>query len=157
RAAMTDGARRSRRSRKAQHQSRSLSWLTSPKAHPPRTPTPSREAEEAGDHSVVRWLSNSATAAMTMAPPATMVSVSGSPHQWLTSQRLSRAQELLERSDRGVEQIAAECGLIPLMLRRHFARRWGITPQAYRRRFTHLSDLAALGRARTCMRSPCGP
>jgi transcriptional regulator GlxA family with amidase domain len=61
------------------------------------------------------------------------------PHQWLTSQRLSLAQELLERSDRGVEQIAAECGLTPLMLRRHFAQRWGITPQAYRRRFTHLA------------------
>jgi len=26
------------------------------------------------------------------------------------------------------------------MLRRHFARRWGITPQAYRRRFTQLTD-----------------
>jgi transcriptional regulator GlxA family with amidase domain len=60
------------------------------------------------------------------------------PHQWLTSQRLRLAQELLERTDRGVEQIAAECGLTPLMLRRHFAQRWGITPQAYRRRFTHL-------------------
>jgi transcriptional regulator GlxA family with amidase domain len=61
------------------------------------------------------------------------------PHQWLTSQRLSLAQELLERTDRGVEQIAAECGLTPLMLRRHFAQRRGITPQAYRRRFTHLA------------------
>jgi AraC family transcriptional activator FtrA len=61
------------------------------------------------------------------------------PHQWLTSQRLSLAQELLERTDRGVEQVAAECGLTPLMLRRHFTQRWGITPQAYRRRFTHLA------------------
>jgi transcriptional regulator GlxA family with amidase domain len=60
------------------------------------------------------------------------------PHQWLTSQRLSRAQELLERTDHGVEQIAAECGLTPLMLRRHFAQRLAITPQAYRRRFTQL-------------------
>ena len=61
------------------------------------------------------------------------------PHQWLTGQRLSRAQELLERTDRGVEQIAAECGLTPLMLRRHFARRLATTPQAYRRRFTQLA------------------
>jgi transcriptional regulator GlxA family with amidase domain len=62
------------------------------------------------------------------------------PHQWLTSQRLLRAQELLERTDRTVEQLAADCGLTPLMLRRHFARRWGITPQAYRRRFSQLAS-----------------
>ena len=62
------------------------------------------------------------------------------PHQWLTSQRLIMAQELLERTDRGVEQIAAACGLTPLMLRRHFASRWGITPQAYRRRFSQLAS-----------------
>jgi transcriptional regulator GlxA family with amidase domain len=62
------------------------------------------------------------------------------PHQWLTSQRLITAQELLERTDRGIEQIAADCGLTSLMLRRHFARRWGIAPQAYRRRFTQLAS-----------------
>jgi transcriptional regulator GlxA family with amidase domain len=62
------------------------------------------------------------------------------PHQWLTSQRLILAQELLERTDRGIEQIAADCGLTPLMLRRHFARRWGITPKAYRRRFSQLAS-----------------
>jgi transcriptional regulator GlxA family with amidase domain len=61
------------------------------------------------------------------------------PHQWLTSQRLNLAQELLERSSRGVEQIAADCGLAPMMLRRHFTRRWGITPQAYRHRFSQLA------------------
>lgn len=61
------------------------------------------------------------------------------PHQWLTSQRLTLAQELLERTDTGIEQIAADCGLTPMMLRRHFSRRWGITPQAYRRRFTQLA------------------
>jgi transcriptional regulator GlxA family with amidase domain len=58
------------------------------------------------------------------------------PHQWLISQRLMRAQELLEHGDGGVEQVAAECGLTPLMLRRHFARRYGTTPQAYRRTFS---------------------
>jgi transcriptional regulator GlxA family with amidase domain len=50
------------------------------------------------------------------------------------------AQELLERTGRGIEQIAADCGLTPLMLRRHFARRWGISPQAYRRRFSQLAS-----------------
>jgi transcriptional regulator GlxA family with amidase domain len=60
------------------------------------------------------------------------------PHQWLTSQRLIRAQEMLERSEHGIDQIAAECGLTPLMLRRHFTRQWGISPQSYRRRFTQV-------------------
>jgi transcriptional regulator GlxA family with amidase domain len=64
------------------------------------------------------------------------------PHQWLTSQRLTMAQELLERTDRGIEQVAADCGLAPLMLRRHFARRWGVTPQAYRHRFSQLAGVS---------------
>src|SRR5580700_6465454 len=58
------------------------------------------------------------------------------PHQWLIGQRLNRAQELLEQTGDGIEQIAVECGLTPLMLRRHFARRYGTTPQAYRRTFS---------------------
>lgn len=62
------------------------------------------------------------------------------PHQWLTSQRLSRAQELLECTDRGIEQIAAECGLTALMLRRHFAQRLGVNPQEYRRKFTQMAS-----------------
>jgi transcriptional regulator GlxA family with amidase domain len=64
------------------------------------------------------------------------------PHQWLTSQRLIVAQELLERTNHGIEQIAADCGLAPMMLRRHFTRRWGITPQAYRHRFSQLAETA---------------
>jgi len=58
------------------------------------------------------------------------------PHQWLISQRLARAKELLEHTDSGIGQIAAECGLTALMLRRHFGRRYGTTPQAYRRTFS---------------------
>jgi transcriptional regulator GlxA family with amidase domain len=65
------------------------------------------------------------------------------PHQWLTRARLLRAQELLETTDRSVEQIAASCGLTPLVLRRHFARRLGTTPQAYRRTFSQAADTAA--------------
>jgi transcriptional regulator GlxA family with amidase domain len=34
---------------------------------------------------------------------------------------------------------AADCGLAPMMLRRHFTRRWGVTPHAYRHRFSHLA------------------
>ena len=58
------------------------------------------------------------------------------PHQWLISQRLLRAQELLEHSQASIEQVAGQCGLTPLMLRRHFARRYATTPQAYRRTFS---------------------
>jgi transcriptional regulator GlxA family with amidase domain len=58
------------------------------------------------------------------------------PHQWLIGQRISRAQELLEHTGEPVDRVAAECGLTPLMLRRHFARRCGTTPQAYRRTFS---------------------
>ena len=57
------------------------------------------------------------------------------PHQWLISQRLMRAQELLEHTSISVERIAAECGLTPVMLRRHFAHRYATTPLAYRRTF----------------------
>ena len=57
------------------------------------------------------------------------------PHQRLISQRLMRAQELLEHTSISVERIAAECGLTPVMLRRHFAHRYGTTPLAYRRTF----------------------
>lgn len=41
---------------------------------------------------------------------------------------LAAVQELLECTDGGIEQVAAECGLTALMLRRHFARRLGVTP-----------------------------
>jgi transcriptional regulator GlxA family with amidase domain len=63
------------------------------------------------------------------------------PHQWLTSQRLMRAQELLEHADSSIEQVAARCGLTPLMLRRHFARRYATTPQAYRRTFSQTGSI----------------
>jgi transcriptional regulator GlxA family with amidase domain len=65
------------------------------------------------------------------------VTVPGEPG-WRAAASLRRApprQELLEHSDSSIEQIATECGLTPLMLRRHFARRYETTPQAYRRTF----------------------
>jgi transcriptional regulator GlxA family with amidase domain len=57
------------------------------------------------------------------------------PHKWLTHQRLLRAAELLEGSDVPVEVVAAKVGLTPGMLRRHFARTRGASPQSYRRSF----------------------
>ena len=65
------------------------------------------------------------------------------PRQWLTSQRLILAQELLERTDHGIERIAADCGLAPMMLRRHFTHRWGITPGVVGGRHTVRSKVSA--------------
>jgi len=59
------------------------------------------------------------------------------PHKWLNSQRVLAARSLLEDSDLGVEQIATRVGFASaVVLREHFRRALGISPQDYRRRFT---------------------
>ena len=51
------------------------------------------------------------------------------PLDWLHQQRIARAQELLERTDASVEQIAASCGMgTAATLRRHFHRAVGRHP-----------------------------
>lgn len=58
------------------------------------------------------------------------------PLHWLHHQRIARAQELLERTDASVDQIAASCGMgTAATLRRHFQRGLGVTPTAYRATF----------------------
>ncbi|RYP88886.1 helix-turn-helix domain-containing protein [Nocardioides guangzhouensis] len=58
------------------------------------------------------------------------------PLDWLHQQRIARAQELLERTDASVEQVAASCGMgTAATLRRHFHRAVGVTPTAYRTTF----------------------
>jgi AraC family transcriptional regulator, transcriptional activator FtrA len=58
------------------------------------------------------------------------------PLQWLLTQRVHRAQELLETTDYSVEQVAARTGLgTAATLRRHFHRTLGVPPDAYRRSF----------------------
>jgi AraC family transcriptional regulator, transcriptional activator FtrA len=58
------------------------------------------------------------------------------PLHWLHQQRTARAQELLERTDASVEQIAASCGMgTAATLRRHFHRLVGVSPTAYRATF----------------------
>jgi transcriptional regulator GlxA family with amidase domain len=58
------------------------------------------------------------------------------PLDWLHQQRIARAQELLERTDASIEQIAASCGMgTAVTLRRHFHRTVGVTPTAYRATF----------------------
>ncbi|MFJ9827186.1 helix-turn-helix domain-containing protein [Streptomyces sp. NPDC101160] len=59
------------------------------------------------------------------------------PLQWLLQQRVARAQSLLESTDLPVERIGEESGLgSAANLRRHFTRTVGVSPTAYRARFT---------------------
>ncbi|MFF6910129.1 GlxA family transcriptional regulator [Streptomyces sp. NPDC012389] len=58
------------------------------------------------------------------------------PMQWVMRARIDVARELLERSQRGIEQIAADVGLgTGANLRLHFQRILGTTPSEYRRTF----------------------
>ncbi|GAA1803985.1 helix-turn-helix domain-containing protein [Planosporangium flavigriseum] len=58
------------------------------------------------------------------------------PHDWLTTQRVLLARRLLEDTDLGVDAIAVRAGFgTAAMLRHHFTKRLGATPQSYRTTF----------------------
>ncbi|MEH1058024.1 helix-turn-helix domain-containing protein [Micromonospora sp. CPCC 206171] len=58
------------------------------------------------------------------------------PLQWLSTQRIRRAQELLENTDNSIDAIAEAAGMgTATTLRRHFHRTVGVPPDAYRRTF----------------------
>ncbi|WP_328534477.1 helix-turn-helix domain-containing protein [Micromonospora zamorensis] len=58
------------------------------------------------------------------------------PLLWLSTQRIRRAQELLENTDDSIDVIAEAAGLgTATTLRRHFHRTLGVPPDAYRRTF----------------------
>ena len=58
------------------------------------------------------------------------------PHDWLTGQRVLLARQLLEDTDLSVDTVAARSGFgDAAMLRHHFTRRLGASPQAYRNTF----------------------
>lgn len=58
------------------------------------------------------------------------------PLGWLHRQRITHAQDLLERTEASVEQIAGRCGMgTATTLRRHFQRTVGVSPTAYRTGF----------------------
>lgn len=59
-----------------------------------------------------------------------------SPLRWLLTQRVGRAQELLETSDLSIEQIAVRTGTgTATTLRRQFRQQVGVSPDTYRRNF----------------------
>ncbi|MFB9180038.1 helix-turn-helix domain-containing protein [Dactylosporangium sucinum] len=58
------------------------------------------------------------------------------PLRWLLTQRIRRAQELLETTGDGVDAVAAATGMgTAATLRRHFNRVVGVSPAEYRRTF----------------------
>ncbi len=68
------------------------------------------------------------------------------PHDWLTGQRVLLARRLLEDTDLSVDTVATRAGFgDAAMLRHHFAKRLGATPQSYRNTFrcTEGEDKAA--------------
>ncbi|MCR5978437.1 helix-turn-helix domain-containing protein [Gordonia jinghuaiqii] len=59
-----------------------------------------------------------------------------SPRRWLTEQRVLAAKNLLESTDRGVDEVARLVGFTSAtLLRHHFAASVGVSPLVYRRRF----------------------
>jgi transcriptional regulator GlxA family with amidase domain len=58
------------------------------------------------------------------------------PHKWLTLQRVLHARTLLEETSLGIEEIATGSGFgTSALLRHHFRRVVGVSPQDYRRTF----------------------
>ncbi len=62
------------------------------------------------------------------------------PNAWLLRQRLDRAEELLETTDLGVEEVAARIGYSSgAVMREQFVKRRGVPPRAYQRAFQRCS------------------
>jgi len=68
--------------------------------------------------------------------------LSMTPADYIGQVRLHRAQQLLEKGARSLDQVAEACGLSNAdQLRRLFCRRLGITPTEYQQRFAGLESL----------------
>lgn len=112
-----------------------------------RTPVPDCDAETLGP--LLVWLTEHLGEQHTVESLADAASMSPrtfarrfraetgtTPHAWITSQRVLRAEELLETTDRSVDWIAGEVGFgTAAMLRHHFTRARSVSPQQYRRTF----------------------
>ena len=63
------------------------------------------------------------------------------PYDWLLARRVAAAQKLLEEGDDPIEVVASRCGFGTAgVLRHHFAKRLGTTPQAYRSAFRQIAS-----------------
>ncbi|WP_194822890.1 GlxA family transcriptional regulator [Micromonospora sp. S-DT3-3-22] len=98
---------------------------------------------------VLEWLESHADERLTLAEVAARAGLSvrtlnrrfheetgRTPMQWVAAVRIRRAQELLERTDHGVDRIAHLVGFAsPAHFRVQFKRLSGVSPQVYRRTF----------------------
>ncbi|HLL37187.1 MAG TPA: helix-turn-helix domain-containing protein [Streptomyces sp.] len=79
------------------------------------------------------------------------------PLQWLLTQRIRYAQELLETTDAGVDTIATATGMgTATTLRRHFSRTVGVPPDTYRRTFRSRTGTGPTGTGLTGADAPEG-
>lgn len=68
------------------------------------------------------------------------------PLQWLLSQRIRHAQELLEKTEDSIDTVAAVTGMgTATTLCRHFNRTLGVPPDTYRRTFRSRTQLVLFG------------
>jgi transcriptional regulator GlxA family with amidase domain len=97
-----------------------LAWASARLDHPLTVEDLARHANVSSRHLTRRFRAAMAT----------------TPLQWLLTQRIRRAQELLERTNDSIGTIAEATGLgTATTLRRHFARTVGVSPAEYRRTF----------------------
>ena len=69
-----------------------------------------------------------------------MAATGTTPLRWILTQRIHRAQELLEHTDDRIDHVAGRVGMgTGATLRRHFNRAVGVSPDAYRRNFRDAS------------------
>jgi transcriptional regulator GlxA family with amidase domain len=62
------------------------------------------------------------------------------PHKWLSRQRVLYARELIEESAMSLDEIAFRCGFgTATLLRHHFQKIVGVSPNAYRKTFANCS------------------
>jgi transcriptional regulator GlxA family with amidase domain len=112
------------------------------------TPVPVRSDDER-IAAVIAWaeqnlrqpLTVDQLAAQTLMSPRTFArrfkeATGTTPHAWLLTQRLNRAEELLETTALGIEEIAQQVGYRnATVLREQFVKRRGIPPRTYRSMF----------------------